>query len=117
MSPTGREKGFIFRGEKADEATVNTWMDMVQEALGHIPRGSNKNLAVKDGGTGSLDPAGAQVSLDVFSRAQVNELVGLALATAIPNQTDAVSGDHLAPQLVTENGDWIFDENDDVVTV
>ena len=117
MSPTGRGKGFIFQAEKVDEATVNDWMDVVQEALGHIPRGSNRNLAVKDGGTGGLTPGEAQVNLDVFSRRQVNELVGLALATAIPNQTDAVSGDHLAEQLVTEAGDWIFGEDDKVVTV
>lgn len=117
MSPTSRGKGFIFRGQPVDQQIVDAWMDEVQEALGHIPRGSNRNLAVKDGGTGGLNPKEAQDNLDVFSRAQVNQLVGLALATAIPNETDAVSGDHLAEQLVTEDGHWIFAENDKVVTV
>lgn len=117
MSPTGRGKGFTFQGDRADQDVVNTWMDMVQEALGHIPRGANQNLAIEDGGTGGGNPEDARVGLDVFSRAQVNELVGLALATAIPNETDAVSGDNIGPQLLDLEGNLIFGLDFRIVTV
>lgn len=77
-----------------------------------VGQGYNPLVVDKDGVLELSVPA------DMFyTQNEVLRLLATVLSACIPNQDAAVSGSHIDEQLVTEDGQWVFAENDRPVTV